>query len=334
MEQIAYIIGSRIIHWSSLMVALGGAVAVCLFIWLYTRQTENWQAVGWMLILGCPLSVFFARLIHWYCRFASYSSFSAAITDYSAGGFALIGVFAGCILAALLLRLTRRVDDLGQLLDCACIAGAAGIAVGRLAGFFSADDRGMLLTEMTRLPMAYGSVNPITGLEEYRLATFMLQFLLVLVLFLVLLHFYLKAEKSPNYRSGDVFWLFMVIYAGIQAVLDSTRYDSLFLRSNGFVSLVQILCLVTLVVTMVVFSLRMVKVLGWNPGYLFLWIPALALLGGAGYMEYFVQRHGNQAAFGYTIMSLCLASFVLLTLAVRWIGIRFRHLPNIWQQTP
>ena len=80
MEQIAFIIGDRLIHWSFLMVALGGAVAVCLFLWLYTRQTDNWSGAGWMLLLSCPLSVFFARLIHWYCQYTSYPSFLAAIT--------------------------------------------------------------------------------------------------------------------------------------------------------------------------------------------------------------------------------------------------------------
>lgn len=332
MEQIAFILDGRIIHWSFLMVALGGAVAVCLFLWLYTRQTDNWSGAAWMLVLSCPLSVFFSRLIHWYCQYTSYTSFQAAITDYSAGGFALMGVFAGCLLAALIVRLTKRVEHLGQLLDCACIAGAAGIAVGRLACFFNADDRGMLLTEITRLPLASCTVSPISGLEEYRLATFLLQAFCAGILFLALLHFYLlRCARSADYRHGEVFGIFMVIYCAMQAVMDSTRYDSLFLRSNGFVSLVQILCLVTLVVAMVVFSVRMVKAMGWHTGYLLLWIPALALLGGAGYMEYFVQRHGDQAAFAYTVMSLCLGSFVLLTLAIRWIGIRFLRRPNIWQ---
>lgn len=334
MEQIAFILDGRIIHWSFIMVALGGAVAVCLFLWLYTRQTENWSGAAWMLILSCPLSVFFSRLIHWYCQYTSYTSFSAAITDYSAGGYALVGVFAGCLLSAGIVRLTKRVDNLGQLLDCACIAGAAGIAVGRLACFFNADDRGMLLTEITRLPLASGTVSPISGLEEFRLATFLLQAFGAGILFLGILHFYLlRCAKSADYRHGEAFGIFMVIYCAMQAVMDSTRYDSLFLRSNGFVSLVQILCLVTLVVAMVVFSVRMVKAMGWNPGYLFLWFPALALLGGAGYMEYFVQRHGDQAGFAYTVMSMCLGSYVLLTLAIRWIGIRFLRRPNIWQQT-
>lgn len=330
MDQIAYIFDHRIVHWSFLMVALGGAVAVCLFLWLYTRQTNNWQGAGWMVLLGCPLSLFLSRLIHWYCRTASYTGFASAITDYSTGGYALVGVFAGCLLTAGILRLTRRVSNLGQLLDCLCIAGCAGIAVGRLSCFFCADDHGMLLTEYTRLPIAHGLINPISGLEEFRLATFMLQFFGAAILFFALLQYYVKQDNKAGHRHGDVFWIFLVTYCAMQAVLDSTRYDSLFLRSNGFVSLVQILCLVSLVVTMAVFSVRMVQSLGWHPGFLLLWIPALALLGGAGYMEYFVQRHGDQAAFSYGVMSLCLGIYVLLTLAIRWVGIRFRQQPNFW----
>ena len=334
MEQIAFILDGRIIYWSSLMVAMGGAVAVCLFAWLYTRQGEKWSGVAWMLALSCPLSLFLSRLIHWYCHYTGYTSFAAAVTDYSTGGYALIGVFAGCLLAAYILRLTRRVENLGLLLDCACIAGAAGIAVGRLGGFFNADDRGMLLTEITRLPLASGTVSPISGSEEYRLATFLLQAFCVGILFLALLHFYvLRCTRSATYRHGETFGIFMVTYCAMQAVLDSTRYDSLFLRSNGFVSLVQILCLVTLVVAMAVFSVRMVKVMGWHTGFLLLWLPALALLGGAGYMEYFVQRHGDQAAFAYGVMTLCLGSYVLLTLAIRWLGVRFHREPNFWQLT-
>ena len=40
----------------------------------------------------------------------------------------------------------------------------------------------------------------------------------------------------------------------------------------------------------------------------------LVLLGGAGYMEYYVQRHGDKGLFSYTIMTLCLSFFVCLSL--------------------
>jgi len=62
--------------------------------------------------------------------------------------------------------------------------------------------------------------------------------------------FYHKTQKGgvkAGLRHGHVAMLFMVFYSSMEFVLDSTRYDSSFLRSNGFVSLVQILCAVFLV---------------------------------------------------------------------------------------
>ena len=52
--------------------------------------------------------------------------------------------------------------------------------------------------------------------------------------------------------------------------------------------------------------------------------------GAQNYRRYL---DGDQAAFAYGTMSLCLGAFVLLTLAVRWIGVRLQRQKNIWQQT-
>ena len=40
-------------------------------------------------------------------------------------------------------------------------------------------------------------------------------------------------------------------------------------------------------------------------------------LGCAGFMEYYVQRHGDQAAFAYSVMSAALLAVVLLVL-ITW----------------
>ena len=45
-----------------------------------------------------------------------------------------------------------------------------------------------------------------------------------------------------------------------------------------------------------------------------LWVLQPACLGLAGYMEYYVQRHGNKALFAYSIMGVALGVFLLLTL--------------------
>ena len=99
--------------------------------------------------------------------------------------------------------------------------------------------------------------------------------------------------------------------------MDSTRYDSLVFRSNGFVSIVQVLGALGLALAVVFFSVRMVKARGFRFWQVLLWLLIAGAIGGAGFMEYYVQRHGNEAVFAYSVMTACLLGAVLLTLVIR-----------------
>jgi riboflavin transporter FmnP len=105
-------------------------------------------------------------------------------------------------------------------------------------------------------------------------------------------------------------------YGASQIVFDSTRYDSLYMRTNGFISIVQILGAVGLVLSIVVFSVRLVKALRFKWWFIPIWIGMLALIGVAGYMEYYVQRHGHLFVFAYNTMSGCLLGAIALTVVV------------------
>lgn len=309
MEQIAFISGNSVFYWNSIVLALAAGAASCIFLAFYLpggRPGAAAAAVPGALVL----SLFFGRLLHWYFRPDSYPGFWSAITDYTSGGYALMGCFVGCAAAAGLVRLLRLEPFAPAMLDTMSLGGCAGIAVGRLACFFSAADRGQLMP-FTALPLAYPVNNVVTGAPEYRLATFVLQAMAAALIFAALAVFFLLGKKR---RTGDVTLLFLLLYGLTQAVLDSTRYDSLYLRSNGFVSAVQLLSAAALVGVSALFSARMIKGRGMRRRYVPLWIGMLALLGGAGYMEYFVQRHGDRALFSYAIMTACLGIFTALSL--------------------
>lgn len=317
MDKIAFIIGETFVYWQSLILMLGAATAVFLFVGLYVWKSGNAVGAAVTVPLALVSSLLLSRLTHWYCQSTAYESLASAMNDWSTGGFALMGVFAGCLLTACLLRLVRLVKNLPEMLDCMVLSGAAGIAVGRLAFLYSASDRGMILENITALPLAYPVVNTVTGAVEYRLATFMLQAIVTGCIFLVLLVVWLAGQRSKKLAAGDVTLRFLLAYGAAQALFDSTRYDSLFLRSNGFVSAVQILGLVAIVTVIVIFSVRMVKNSGFKGWYIALWVAELATLGGAGYMEYYVQRHGDQATTAYSIMAACLTGTILLSALIR-----------------
>ncbi|MBQ7800687.1 MAG: prolipoprotein diacylglyceryl transferase [Oscillospiraceae bacterium] len=321
MEKIAFISNGAFVYWSSIILTLAAVTAIAAFVALYLRKSGNGLAICLMIPLSIATSLVLSRLIHWYCRADSYASMGAAMTDYSSGGYALMGVFGACLLCACGLRLVKVVKNLPEMLDCMALAGGMGIAVGRLASFYNTSDRGMVLSDSVGLPFAYQITNAVSGQVENRLATFMLQAIVAAVIVIVLLVWKVtrKAGRKPI-QDGDICLLFLASYGGSQILFDSTRYDSLFMRSNGFISIVQILGAVALVLAIVLFSIRMVKNRGMRPYYVSLWVVVLAMLGLTGYMEYHVQRHGDQALFAYTVMGFAIAVLIAVTVVLRRLG--------------
>jgi len=320
MDKIAFIAGDSFIYWNSIVYCLAAATAVCFFLAFYLSKNSSIAAGFAAVPLSIVLSIVLARFVHWYSRADSYESFTSAMTEYGFGGYALIGVFAGCALAAALLGLIRLHPSTPAMLDAMALAGAAGIAVGRLSSLFNASDRGQILEGLKSLPLVYPVTNAVSGVTEYRLATFMLQSITALVIFLALAVFFLKGRETL--KDGDTCLIFLLLYCASQVVLDSTRYDSLFFRSNGFVSIVQVFSALGLGLVIFLFSRRLVRARGFRWWNVPLWILIAGCIGGAGFMEYYVQRHGDQAAFAYSVMTACLTGIILLTLLIRFLAVR------------
>ena len=313
-----------VIYWRAVIFAAGGVCFLLMLIGLRLMQGRKLLPV----LAAVPPAVFLAlligRFLHWHCLPESYPSFAAAMTDWRSGGFSLVGVFAAAVLTAWLLRLCRAEPDTPGLLDDLAAAGALGVAVGRLGEQFGSADRGKLLIEnplLHRLPYSAVVTHPISGAEEWRFAVFCAQSIWALCLFLLLTgRFFLRRRRTRTLGAetgkGFGFLLFLILYCEGQILLDSTRYDALFLRSNGFVSFEQILCCAVLTLILIVCGLRRRKTGVSRPRYL---TAAAVYLGGfglAGYMEYYVQRHGGAYMFAYGMMALGLAAvFIALCAA-------------------
>ena len=318
MERIAFISGNTFVHWSVIVLALAAIAAAAIYGAFYLNKSRNFLSTGLSILLVAVLALPLSRLVHWYCQHIQYPSFQAAMTDYTSGGYALLGVFAACLLVSVLLRLVRISTNLPQMLDCMAIGGGVGIAVGRLAAVFQSSDRGMILSESIQFPYASAVTNPVSGAQENRLATFMLQSSLVTVIVIGLLVFMLVQKlRKKKIADGEIFLIFLLAYGASQALCDSTRYDKMFFRSNGFVGMVQIMGLLAMLIPLVLYSVRMVKGRGFKPWQAGIWTGILGLLGLAGYMEYFVQRNGHRALLAYSVMGSCLLGVVILGLVIR-----------------
>ena len=305
MNQVAAILNHVVLYRYSLILALSAAAGICFFMASCSYERIPSHRAALVAFAAVVFSIPLSRLVYWYGRADSFPSFVLAVTTPSTKAFALAGAFAGCALSALLFS---RNQERAKILDSISLAGCWAISLGRLGCFFTATDRGQIMSQLTGLPWAYPVLN-VSGQMEYRFATFLFQSASagLLGLFLTALFFRKK-------RSGDVTLLFLLVYSAAQVILDSTRYDSLYLRSNGFVSMVQILSAVALATVLINFSVRAVKAIGLRNWMIPAWLLLTALLGGAGYMEYYVQRHGREAAFAYSVMCCCLTGVVIIGL--------------------
>ena len=322
MDTIAYIIDEQFIYWNSIILTLAVCAAICMFLFLFLREKKNGIAAALLIPIAVVSSIYISRAIHWYCRADAYESLNAALTTFTGGSYALMGVFAACALTALVLRLLRIVKNLPFAFDCMTLAGGIGITVGRLACLFNTQNRGPVIESIRSLPLVYPVTNAVTGVVEWRFATFMIQSIVTGLITIALLAYYMSHQRKPKrVRDGDTACLWLCAYGASQIVLDSTRYDSLFMRSNGFISIVQILGAVALVSTIVYFSVRMVKARGFRWWYIPLWLGYAGCVGCGGFMEYYVQRHGDKALFSYSIMTICLVGLVIITCLVRLMAI-------------
>lgn len=333
MDRIAFFFGEMEISWSFLIGVMAVGTGVCLFWALYMGKGNGLFAAVAAVPLTLALSLLLARLLHWYCRPDLYESLRQAVTDYSTGGYALPGAFAGCVLSALLLRLVGISKSLPRMLDCMSLAGCAAMGLGRLAFFFRAGDRGWILPESIGLPWAYPEQKPISGMAENRFAVFLLQAVAAGVIFLAVLIPFLREKDNRKMKDGDACLLVLLLWGAAQLVLDGTRYDALFPGWGGFLSLTQLFGMGAVVLPVLVFSVRMVKAYGFRFWYLPAWAVIAAMLGLAVYMEYYVQQHEYQPLFIYGCMGVCMMD----ALAVAWIlwyvtirRERLQRLPTIY----
>lgn len=310
MNQIAFVFGDIVIHSYSLIFALSLCVGVFLMMYCCEVSGICRRQACTSLALTLLLGALIGRFLYWNYRGEQYASFVQAFLDTSTLNFALPGLFAACGLTALI---TRKKCELPTLLDCMSVALCAGLCLGRLALFASAADRGAVAEELTGLPFAYPVINLATGEPEYRIATFLYQSIAAGMI-LVLVTFIFKKTHKQEYPAGSAVRTFLLSYCASQVLLDSTRYDSLFFRLNGFVSMVQVLSALTLAVVLVMVSRTAVKKTGMMRIYYWAWGGMVGLFGLAGFMEYYVQRHGRQALFYYVVMEHCLIAIVLLGL--------------------
>ena len=306
MNEIAVFTGSLTIYWSSIIICLGIMAGLCLTLALYPMDHRHNTAVWVFFPIAAVISILLSRLIHWYSHIEQYESLLVSLTDYSTGGYCVQGIILGALLAALLVRLLRLTPSAGELLDAAAPGVALCLALIRLSSLFNTNCRGRIVITnpaYQHLPFAV-SWTDAAGNVEFRLATFFLEFLLLLIVTVILCGFYFRHRSEtlwegwPN--SGNVARMFLILVGIVEVIADSTRYDSalmhffLIKRLNpyaSFISVTQVFSGVCILLVFIHYMRISVRVNGFSWYHIVAIVLFILSLVGVGYMgEYRVQR--------------------------------------------
>ena len=315
-ESTAFIIGSFEIPWAAIIIVC--AVFVWFNIACALYKGDNYRA-GTIWVLT-PFAVFFsavfARFIYWYSHQPQFDGLINAMKSKDLFAYSLLGLRPGIVLAALLIRGLKLNRNLPALLDALSPATGGAVSILYLICLFHPSCRGKMIIEnpaLQHLPVSYLNYNT-QGEPEYRLATFFLGFMVMLVITIVTLVYFYQHKKD----NGTTACFFILFYSAAEFVLESTRYDAGYFPTNGFVSIIQIFSAVCIFGVMVFFTVQRVRKKAWKRSSVLLWIDFLLSMGATGFLEYFVQRHGDQAYYLHPLMFLSCFAMALFPLLMRY----------------
>ncbi|MDO4982418.1 MAG: hypothetical protein Q4E35_02555 [Eubacteriales bacterium] len=300
--------GTTVIYYSGVIIALAVAACFAISISLYTSYAGNGRAMWLLLPIAVVLSLFFCRLIHWYCHAEQYKSIFGALLNYSGGGYVLPGAVFGTWLAAVIVEKLGFTDNAPRLLDAVAPGGALCVALIRLSALFNGSCRSKIAVEnplLQRLPFASQGSD-----GSYRFATFFVQFIIMLAVFLALYRFCCRSRSQPMKgdigEDGHVARMFLLLHSAVELIMDSLRNDSSYMHFNGFVSIVQMIAALSILGLVIYYSVWSIRINGRRPLHFICWIVWFASLAGVGLSEYFVQRHGDWYIRCYAIMAVSL----------------------------
>ena len=225
------------IYANAVVILLG----IILFaIWtkrLYKKRTGSAYSVSVFLPIAFILSVVISRFLHWYFTEFSYpNGFIQAFTDFSVGSFALPGVIIGVWVAAKITESIGACRNAKLLLDCTTPGMCLLIAFIRISAFFTGTcigNRNLQLPFLKWKPLAV-VVTDNVGNEDFKLAVYFLEAVAMIILYFEMTKLLDKHRKdriyAPCSRYGNVWKMFLTLYACVELFMDSNRYDSMLMR--------------------------------------------------------------------------------------------------------
>ena len=310
MEATALYIGNLQVGWSSFIIVLAALVWLSCACTIISMDGGKKYVIWVSFPFAVVLSLLISRFLNWYCHPEMYGSLKGAmeglLQNSDVGGYEMPGVLAGILIAAFIAGRLRDGGGTLYLLDVMAPGTAMGMAILYLTDRFGIGCRGKVTFDVP--PIDPELLLFVYDGSAYRVALYVVQFTVLALIFALTLVFKFRwGDRAliKGREEGSTAIFFLLLLSAAEVPLDSARYDTSFLRSNGFVSFMQIISALSFLSVVVIYSIRSVKAKKLKVMHWIIWILFAAALGGTIYCEYLVQRHGSWYIACYSWMSVC-----------------------------
>lgn len=241
---IAFTIGKFNIYWYAILLAAGIAAALIITDRRSKGRNVTKDIALDLCILGVPFGVLGARLFACISGAVAWSDFF----DLTRSGLSFFGGLIAATLAILMYLSLRKVD-LGEMLDIAAPGVFVGIGIDVWGDFFNRSHYGPLVEKAAHkwFPLAtFGNDLKI------HYAAFFYEFLLCVILVVA----YYAILRSLIHTKANRFVLMALIYCLGRYTIDSIRQDIIMVGPIAFDQIIEIILIVILLLVLLLGKLR------------------------------------------------------------------------------
>lgn len=237
------------ISWYAIIIVSGVLLGYIISSREAAKRSFPHDALIDFLLYGIPLAIIGARLYYVLFRFNHYSEDILSVFNIREGGLAIYGGVIGGIIAARMTAKKHHISPL-SLLDVIAPSLVLAQGIGRWGNYINMEAYGLRISEEALQFFPFAVEIPVGDVWYWHMATFFYEFCWDILVFLLLL-----AIRRHDYKKGDVFCWYLLLYCSGRTVIEGLRFDSLTFISE-FVRISQIFSALAAFGVVIYFYLR------------------------------------------------------------------------------
>lgn len=214
---VAFSILGKDIYWYGLIIVFGMLLSLFLAKKDKNKCGISWDDITTFLIWAIVIGIISARLYYVIFKWDYYSQNLGEIFEIWNGGIAIYGAIIGAIITAVIFCKIKKISFLNLCDFCAPYLALAQ-SIGRWGNFVNREAFGGPTDSILRMGIFDSSINEYVFVHP----TFLYESVITLSIFFVLI----LVRKNKKF-SGQIFYLYMILYGIGRAFVEGMRTDSL-----------------------------------------------------------------------------------------------------------